>query len=115
MPYEGFSLANIMGLAQSAANIYQSFAEPAPRGNGGGWDIPWVDLQSPVVTEGTADAQNACAVAQSPWKRGCNGKATAKLHERVNPSTGKLEHFAPVILGKPRLKGQRRRRRCCPR
>jgi len=79
------------------------------------FDIPGVDIQSPVVSEATVAQRGACEMLMSPFGAPrTQASARPQLFVVPNPTTGRPTFFAPVkITGvRPYNTGIRRRRRC---
>ena len=74
-------------------------------------DIPGIDLQSPIVTERTAEMA-ACGVGlTSAFHDSCNGtRSTPQPHVRCNPRTGKVQWFHPVRMTGFSMTHRKRRR-----
>lgn len=109
----GSMLGDLGQLALGVGSIVRSFKEPTyGQPQKGFFDIPGVDIQSPIRLETPA----SCQALQTPWRMPTTTtSARPQMHVLPNPVTGKLTFFAPVrITGvKPYNTGIRRKRSCC--
>lgn len=103
-------------LVNVGLDIYRSFNEPRQRGprqrqNGGLFNIPGWDLQSPLKREGT---NGECAAHDSPfYVSGTGTRVTPQPFCTENPGSGKTQWFVPArIKGFEMTHVRKPRRRC---
>lgn len=103
-----------------ASKLPAPYGTPSqPTGIGSIFDIPGVDIQSPIVLESTKSAQAVAAAGMaavaSPFHLSAAGRAVPQVHLAVNPTSGKIEWFHPVKPTGFRLthKMFRAKRGCC--
>ena len=69
--------------------------QPQPQERGF-FDIPGIDLRSPVQTEATTAMQASTSALVTPFHATLAGRAVPNVHVRANPVTGKAQWFHPA-------------------
>lgn len=111
-------VSDLLGLGSGIAGIVQSYTQPTVQQPSTGiFNIPGVDIQSPIVSEATVAQRTACERLQAPFRAPTTAmSARPQMFVVPNPATGKATFFAPVKITGVRAYGTgnmvTRRKRC---